>query len=179
MSRWSPGPPPGRPGRGAGLHRDAPHGRPLVGERFVAGFLFACGALSIFTTLGILGVLGYETAAFFSEVSVVDFLGDTEWTPLFAEKRFGIWALVSGTVLTSLIAMAVALPFGLLSAIYLSELAPDRARRVLKPLMELAGRRAHHRLRLLRADRRHALVAGGRFPVWPASMRSARASSWG
>jgi ABC-type phosphate transport system permease subunit len=53
---------------------------------------------------------------FFSEVSVVDFLGDTEWTPLFAEKHFGIWALVSGTVLTSLIAMAVALPFGLLSA---------------------------------------------------------------
>jgi phosphate transport system permease protein len=108
-----------------------------LGERFVAAFLFACGALSIFTTLGILGVLGYETAAFFSEVSIVDFLGDTEWTPLFAEKRFGIWALVSGTVLTSLIAMAVALPFGLLSAVYLSELAPSRTRRILKPLMEL------------------------------------------
>jgi phosphate transport system permease protein len=106
-------------------------------EHLIEGFLFLCGALSILTTLGILVVLGYETAGFFSEVSFAQFFGDTEWTPLFADKHFGIWALVSGTVLTSAIAITVALPFGLLSALYLSELAPRQTRRVLKPMMEL------------------------------------------
>ncbi len=109
-------------------------------ERLIEAFLLACGGLSIFTTLGILAVLGYETVEFFREVSIAQFLGDTEWTPLFADQHFGIWALVSGTVLTSAIAVGVALPFGLLSAIYLSELATPGARRVLKPLLEiLAG----------------------------------------
>lgn len=106
-------------------------------EHVIEAVLFLCGGLSILTTAGILGVLGYETLSFFSEVPLSSFLGDTEWTPLFEDKHFGIWALVSGTVLTSSIATLVALPFGLLSAIYLSELAGPGARRVLKPLMEL------------------------------------------
>lgn len=110
------------------------------GERVIEWALLACGVASILITAGILGVLGYETLAFFREVPLTAFLGDTEWTPLFAEKHFGIWALVSGTVLTSAIAMTVALPFGLLSAIYLSELATAGQRRTLKPLLEvLAG----------------------------------------
>ena len=115
----------------------APRRATPVLEQLIEGALFLCGALSIFTTVGILGVLGYETVGFFSEVPLMSFLGDTEWTPLFEDKHFGIWALVSGTVLTSSIAIGVALPFGLLTAVYLSELAAPKARRVLKPLMEL------------------------------------------
>ena len=116
---------------------ERPHGwlEPVI-ERA----LFACAALCVLTTAGILVVLGVETAGFFSEVGLAAFLFDTEWTPLFANKHFGIWPLVSGTVLTAGIAVGVALPFGLLAAIYLSEFAAAGTRRVLKPLLEiLAG----------------------------------------
>lgn len=106
-------------------------------ERIIEWALFACGAVSLLTTIGIIGVLLIETVAFFQEVSLADVFFDTEWTPLFAEKHFGIWPLVSGTVLTAGIAIAVALPFGLLTAIYLSELAPQRVRQVIKPAIEL------------------------------------------
>jgi phosphate transport system permease protein len=102
--------------------------------------LFLCALLSIGTTLGIIVVLAVETLAFFREVSVVEFLFGTEWTPLFATPRFGVLPLVVGTVLVSLIAMVVALPMGLLSAIYLSEYADVRVRRAVKPVLEiLAG----------------------------------------
>ena len=106
-------------------------------ERIIEVLLFACGFLSIVTTVGIIFVLSFETIGFFKEVSLVDFLGDTRWTPLFAEKHFGIWALVSGTVLTTVIAISFALPLGLLAAIYLSEFAGPRVRSVLKPSLEL------------------------------------------
>ena len=87
-----------------------------------------------------MGVLLDETVAFFSEVSFRQFFMDSQWTPLFHDKHFGIWPLVCGTVLTSLIALLVAMPCGLLSAIYLSEFATPRARAVLKPALEmLAG----------------------------------------
>ena len=100
----------------------------------------ACGLLSILTTVGIIGVLLFETIAFFQEVSVFDFLTDTEWAPLSVNKRFGVLPLLSGTALTSLIAMLMAVPIGILTAIFLSEYAPDRLRRVLKPILEiLAG----------------------------------------
>lgn len=99
--------------------------------------LLACGVLSIFVTIGIIGVLLFEAVEFFREVSLADFLGDTRWTPLFVDKHFGIWPLVSGTLLTSAIAMFVALPFGLMAAIYLSEFAHTRTRKVLKPALEL------------------------------------------
>jgi phosphate transport system permease protein len=109
-------------------------------ERAVAGVLFLFAAVSVVTTAGILMVLLGETISFFKQVSFGQFFGDTEWTPLFAEKRFGIWPLVAGTLLTSVIAVALALPLGLLGAIYLSEVAGPRTRKVLKPSLEvLAG----------------------------------------
>jgi phosphate transport system permease protein len=74
---------------------------------------------------------------FFSEVSFSQFFGDTKWTPLFANKHFGIWPLITGTLLTSAIAIAVALPLGLMAAIYLSEFAGRRTRAIVKPTLEL------------------------------------------
>jgi phosphate transport system permease protein len=106
-------------------------------ERLAEGLLVASGLASISTTLGILFVLGSETTQFFSVVSLWDFVTGTEWTPLFARAKFGILPLLAGTLLTSLIALSVALPFGLLSAIYLSEFSPPWARRLLKPTLEL------------------------------------------
>ena len=82
-------------------------------EFLIERSLFACAAGSILITVGIIGVLLFETAEFLREVSVVEFLFGTEWTPLFSDKHFGVLPLVGGTVLTSLIAMAVALPAGL------------------------------------------------------------------
>lgn len=109
-------------------------------ERRIERGLLACALVSVLTTAAILAVLLYETIVFFGDVPLRDFLFDTQWTPLFAEKRFGIWPLVAGTLLTSAIAIAVALPFGLLAAIYLGEFAPPGVRRTLKPTLEiLAG----------------------------------------
>jgi phosphate transport system permease protein len=99
--------------------------------------LFLCALLSIGTTIGIIVVLTLETFQFLRQVPIVEFLTGTEWTPLFAVPRFGVLPLVTGTMLVSLIAMLVALPMGLLSAIYLSEYAGDRVRRVVKPVLEL------------------------------------------
>jgi phosphate transport system permease protein len=102
--------------------------------------LLLCALISVGTTVGIIVVLAAETFAFLREVPVADFLFGTEWTPLFATPRFGVLPLVVGTTLVSLIAMAVALPMGLLSAIYLSEYAGSRTRRIVKPVLEiLAG----------------------------------------
>jgi phosphate transport system permease protein len=102
--------------------------------------LFGCALLSIGTTIGIIVILTIETAAFLEEVPVIDFLFGTEWTPLFAVPRFGVLPLVTGTLLVSVIAMLVALPMGLLSAVYLSEYADERLRRTVKPILEiLAG----------------------------------------
>ena len=85
-------------------------------------------------------MLLFETVAFLREVSILEFLTGTEWTPLFSEKHFGVLPLVAGTVLVSAIAMLVALPAGLLTAIYLSEYAPAGVRRIVKPVLEvLAG----------------------------------------
>jgi phosphate transport system permease protein len=109
-------------------------------ERLIQAFLFLCGILSILTTAGILSVLIGETIEFFQVVPLSAFLTETEWTPLFTIKHFGILPLLSGTLLVALGAMLIALPVGLLSAIYLSEYAPDRMRRIIKPILEiLAG----------------------------------------
>jgi phosphate transport system permease protein len=102
--------------------------------------LFLCAALSVFTTVGIIFVLALETFNFLRQVPILEFLTGTEWTPLFANQRFGVLPLVTGTMLVSLIAMLVALPMGLLSAVYLSEYARPSIRRVIKPTLEiLAG----------------------------------------
>jgi len=109
----------------------------LLPERVIILGLLVCSAVSIATTVGIVSVLLFEAVLFFQEVSVVEFLTGTRWTPLFASKHFGVLPLVAGTMLTSVLAMLVALPLGLLSAIYLSEYAPDSVRRVLKPILEV------------------------------------------
>jgi phosphate transport system permease protein len=102
--------------------------------------LFVCAAASILVTAGIVLVLLFETAAFLREVPIADFLFGTVWTPLFSEKSFGVLPLVGGTLLTSAIAMAVSLPAGLLTAIYLSEYATAPVRRIVRPVLEiLAG----------------------------------------
>lgn len=112
----------------------------MVTEGVIQSFLFLCGMLSLVTTSGIILILLFETLQFFQEVSFSAFFLDSEWTPLFVNKHFGIWPLITGTFLVSLIAISVAMPIGLLSAIYLSEYASDRARRTIKPILEvLAG----------------------------------------
>ncbi len=109
-------------------------------EWIIERALFLCAALSVLTTAGIIAVLAFETYEFLREVPVLDFLTGTEWTPLFSNQKFGVLPLVVGTMLVSAIAMVVALPMGLLSAIYLSEYSPSGFRRVIKPVLEiLAG----------------------------------------
>lgn len=114
------------------------HQKRRPGEIVIQGFLFLCGALSILTTVGIVFVLGRESFNFFRQVSVAEFLGGVTWQP--AIEQFGIWPLVTATLITSTIAMCVALPLGLAVAIYLSEYASERMRGTLKPILEvLAG----------------------------------------
>jgi len=109
-------------------------------ERLIEAPLLAAALVSVLTTIGIIGVLIFETVEFFREVPLWRFLTETQWTPLFTEKYFGISVLLSATLLTSFGAMVVALPLGLLAAIYLGEYASPRARRIIKPVLEvLAG----------------------------------------
>jgi phosphate transport system permease protein len=109
-------------------------------ERAIKIVLAACAYVSVLTTFGIIFVLIFETIDFFQEVSIIGFLTSTTWSAAFANPQFGIVVLISGTLLTTVIAIAVALPVGLLAAIYLSEYASIRLRRWLKPALEiLAG----------------------------------------
>lgn len=106
-------------------------------EKIIEKALAACALLTILTTVGIILILLIEAVGFFSEVSVVDFLTDTQWTPLFTQKNYGILPLLSGTFLTTVIAITVALPVGLTIAIYLNEYASKRFKKVVKPLLEV------------------------------------------
>lgn len=106
-------------------------------EKIIEILLAICASVTILTTVGIVIILLFESISFFGSVSVLDFLTDTQWTPLFSEKHFGILALVSGTFLTSAIAIAVALPVGLTIAIYLNMYAPKGFRKTLKPFLEI------------------------------------------
>lgn len=99
--------------------------------------LWLAAAITILITVGIIWVLLSGSLPFFQEVSIVEFLTAKQWTPLFAQKRFGIMPLVAGTFLTTAIAIAVALPIGLTIAIYLNEYAPSRLKRTIKPLLEI------------------------------------------
>lgn len=108
-----------------------------IKEKIIEKVLALCALITILTTIGIVGVLLYEAIGFFREVPITDFLTGTEWTPLFADKNYGILPLVSGTLLTTFIAIGVALPVGLTIAIYLNEYAPKRYKKVLKPLLEV------------------------------------------
>ncbi len=102
-------------------------------ERLILFILLLCTIISVFITFAIIFILLTETIFFFKEVSFKQFFFDKQWTPLFVNKHFGIWPLICGTFLTSIIAMSTAIPLGLMSAIYLSEYAPERIRKILKP----------------------------------------------
>ncbi len=109
-------------------------------ETAIHWLLIVCALVSIFTTIGIVVMLVVQAAGFFSKVSLLEFFTETKWTPLFQPQHFGVLPLVCGTLLTAGIAILVALPIGLASAIYLSEYARDKVRRLVKPLLEiLAG----------------------------------------
>jgi phosphate transport system permease protein len=108
-----------------------------IKERIIETALFLSALSSVFITVGIVVVLSYESFGFFKEVPLIEFLTGKEWTPLFAEPKFGILPLVSGTLLTTAIALIVALPLGLTVTVYLSEYAPHRVREVIKPILEL------------------------------------------
>ncbi len=112
------------------------------GERIILGLLWLCGAVSILTTIAIVAVLVLEAAPFFGKVPILEFLTGTEWHPFGGLERgeFGVLPLVNGTLLVTAIALVVAVPLGLGAAMYLSEYAPRRLRRILKPVLEiLAG----------------------------------------
>ena len=106
-------------------------------ERLIETLLFLCALSSVGITVGIVGILLYESFVFFKDVSVVDFLTDTQWTVLFANPHYGIMPLVAGTVVTSTVALFVALPLGTVIAIYLSEYANNKVREMIKPLLEM------------------------------------------
>jgi phosphate transport system permease protein len=109
-------------------------------EAVIHGVLFFCAFVSIFTTLAIIVTLLEETFGFFREVSIIEFITDTKWTPGFEPQHFGILPLLGGTLLVALGAAIVALPVGLLTAIFLSEYAPEWLRGIIKPVLEvLAG----------------------------------------
>lgn len=106
-------------------------------EKIIEGLLAFSGLVTILTTIGIIWVLVSESTSFFSEVSLFTFLTDTEWTPLFTQKHYGILPLLSGTMLVTVIAISVALPIGLTIAIYLSEYANKGFRKSIKPALEV------------------------------------------
>jgi len=107
------------------------------GEKIIEALLAGSASLTVFITLAIIVVLLVESVSFFGEVSIIDFFTDTQWTPLFTEKHFGIITLLSGTFLTSFIAIAIAVPIGLTIAVFLNEYAPKKFRQTVKPMLEL------------------------------------------
>ena len=106
-------------------------------ENIIEFLLRGSAIVTILTTIGIIWVLLSESFTFFKEVSLVEFLTDDQWTPLYAKKHFGIMPLISGTLLTTVIAVSVALPVGLTLAVYLSEYAPKKFRKTVKPMLEV------------------------------------------
>jgi phosphate transport system permease protein len=108
-------------------------------ETGVEALLFLAAFISVVITLGIMYILVSESLSFFRHVSIFDFLTDTQWTPLFDDAHYGIMVLISGTLTSSLVALAVALPVGTVIAIYLSEFASFRLREASKPVLELLG----------------------------------------
>jgi phosphate transport system permease protein len=108
-------------------------------DRIIELILMLAGLVAVFTTVAIVFILFYESSFFFEHVSIKDFLTDTMWTPLFADARYGILPLVSGTLTVTGVAILVAIPVGTIIAIYLSEFAPHQLRESVKPILELLG----------------------------------------
>ncbi len=114
--------------------------RVQIQEKLMHGLLFLCASIGVLTTIAIVVILISESLGFFVHVNPIEFLSGTVWAPLFEPQSFGVLPLVTGTLLTSLIAIAFAGPLGLLVAVYLSEYANPKVRRVVKPTLEvLAG----------------------------------------
>ena len=126
------------------------------GEEAIRLGLFAAAVISVLTTLGIVASLLNETIKFFQDVGFVAFITDGDWKPLFADPQFGIWPLINGTLLVTAIAILVAIPVGLGSAIYLSEYATPRARQDDQARSRGARRGADGGPRILRPHLRHA-----------------------
>jgi phosphate transport system permease protein len=110
-----------------------------VQERLIEFVLFLAALVSVATTVGIVLILLKESYDFFQVISLWDFLTDTQWTPLFSDAHYGIMPLLSGTLVSSTVALLVAIPLGTIIAIYLSEFAPFTVREVAKPFLELLG----------------------------------------
>jgi phosphate transport system permease protein len=119
------------------VERDFTRTKLRWGERIMESLLFVAAALAIAIVLGIVYVVVSESTKFFSQVSVIEFVTSTTWTPLFDNPQYGIAPLLSGTFMATLVALAVAVPLGLLVAIYLSEFAGNRTRETIKPTLEL------------------------------------------
>ncbi len=114
--------------------------RARPGEAVVKALLFACALVSVATTVGIVIALSQPALEFFAQVSPVKFFTGTKWAPLFAPPHFGVLPLVGATLLITLISLLVCVPLGLGTAVFLSEYASPRVRKVIKPLLEvLAG----------------------------------------
>jgi len=108
-----------------------------VKERLIELILMLAALSAVFTTFAIVAILLYESFGFFETVSLFDFFTDTQWTPLFEDAHYGIMPLIAGTLTTSLVALAVAMPVGTIAAIYLSEFASHKTREITKPILEL------------------------------------------
>jgi phosphate transport system permease protein len=124
------------------LHGAAPLPRRrarAIREWLIEAVLFLAALISVFTTVAIVYILVKESVVFFEQVPLRDFLTDRQWTPLFDDAHFGIMVLLSGTLTSSAVALAVAIPLGTIIAIYLSEFAPYRLREVVKPVLEMLG----------------------------------------
>jgi len=106
-------------------------------EKLIEWTMLLCSMVSVLTTIGIILVLSIDSIKFFEEVSFIDFLTDKQWTPLFEDKHFGIMSLLSGTLLTTTIAILVAVPVGLSIAVFLNEYASKRFTSIVKPLLEV------------------------------------------
>jgi phosphate transport system permease protein len=108
-----------------------------IKERVIEFILMLAALSAVATTFAIVGILLYESLGFFKTVSIVEFFTATQWTPLFEDAHYGIMPLISGTLTTSAVALAVAIPVGTIGAIYLSEFASHKTREIVKPILEL------------------------------------------
>ncbi len=114
--------------------------RMRISNVIARNILFLFAIITILTTIGIIASLLKDSIGFFSNVSITDFLFGKKWTPLFSEPSFGVLPLVMGTLIITLVSAVISIPIGLLTAIYLSEYANKRVRKIIKPILEvLAG----------------------------------------
>ena len=123
--------------RGSSTGRSLQADSPRYGEKLILAFLFITAAVSVLVTTSIVIALFQPLPGFFSQISFVEFFTETEWSPGFASPKYGVWPIVVGTLMVVVIALMVAIPIGLLSAIYLSEYASNAVRKTVKPVLEV------------------------------------------